>query len=85
MIRKIAPHLVIVITIIMAVLLVINSINDAMGFLRGSVFTTLLIIYCVVSLISAVFLIISNSKKRKKYVYKKKMQEIEFSQNEDNN
>ncbi len=75
MIKKIFAHLTIVITAIMVVLIVIDSVNDAMGFLRGDVFKTLLIIYCVVSLLTAAFYIASGRKTRKRYVYKKKTRE----------
>jgi fumarate reductase subunit C len=68
MIKKIFAHLTIVITVMMAVLLVIDSVNDAMGFLRGPEFKTLLIIYCVVALLTAVFYITSAPKKHGRYV-----------------
>ena len=79
MIKKAFAHLTIVITVMMAVLIVIDSVNDAMGFLRGPEFKTLLIIYCVVSLLTAAFYIATGSrKKRKRYVYKKKTRDIEY-------
>ncbi|MBT3320247.1 MAG: hypothetical protein HN948_03850 [Clostridia bacterium] len=79
MIKKIFAHLTIVITVIMVVLLVIDSVNDAMGFLRGAEFKTLLIIYCVVALLTAVFYIVSVPRKRGRYVRvaKKKPHEID--------
>jgi len=72
MLRKIIPHLVIVITLIMAVLIVIDFMNDAMGFLRGGEFKTLLIIYCIVSAVSAAYLIASNSERRKRMIKRKR-------------
>ncbi len=74
MIKKIFAHLTIVITVIIAVLLVIDSVNDAMGFLRGAEFKTLLIIYCVVALLTAIFNIASTPKKRGRYVQASKKQ-----------
>ena len=62
MIRRIIPHLCIAITVMMIVLYIINIFNDAMGFLRGNVFETLLLIYCAVSLTTAIFLIIQNAR-----------------------
>jgi hypothetical protein len=80
MIKKIFAHLTIVITAIMVVLIVIDSVNDAMGFLRGDVFKTLLIIYCVVALLTAVFYIASAPRKRGRYVRvaKKKSHETDY-------
>lgn len=68
MIKKIFAHLTIIITAMMAILIVIDSVNDAMGFLRGAEFKTLLIIYCVVALLTAVFYITSVNRKRGRYV-----------------
>ncbi len=68
MIKKIFAHLTIVLTVIMVVLLVIDSVNDAMGFLRGTEFKTLLIIYCVVALLTAVSYIVTVPRKRGRYV-----------------
>ena len=48
----------------MLVFYVVNRFNDAMGFLRGDVFETLLLIYVVVSIITSVYLIILNEHKR---------------------
>jgi len=62
----------------MVVLIVNDSVNDAMGFLRGTEFKTLLIIYCVVSLLTAAFYIAAGRKKRKRRVYKKKTRDIDY-------
>lgn len=83
MIRKIVPHLTIVVTVMMLVLIVINFVNDAMGFLRGEEFETLLIIYCVVSALSAAFLIDANSKRRRRMLKKKKIQNTQNLSGED--
>ena len=82
MIKRAFAHLTIVITVMMAVLIVIDSVNDAMGFLRGTEFKTLLIIYCVVSLLTAAFYIASGRKQRKRFVYKRKSQERETAGDE---
>ncbi len=83
MIKKVFAHLTIVITVIMVVLIVIDGVNDAMGFLRGTEFKTLLIIYCVVSLLTAAFYIEAGRKTRKRYVYKKKTRELEHDMDGD--
>ena len=63
MMRKIMPHLSIVFSIIMITLFIINRINPAMGFLKGNVFETFLLIYISVSLLSAIVLLISNKRR----------------------
>lgn len=62
MLKKILPHLSIIVSTMMLVLYIIDSVNDAMGFLRGSEFKTLLLILIIVSIVTASVLIHSNSK-----------------------
>lgn len=62
--RRILPHLCLVISIMMLVFYVIDTMNDAMGFLRGEVFRTLLLIYCIVAILTSIILIVVNEKSR---------------------
>ncbi|MDD5016636.1 MAG: hypothetical protein PHO15_00885 [Eubacteriales bacterium] len=64
MIRKIAPHLCLAISVMMLVFLVVNLFNESMGFLKGDVFETLLLIYVAVSVITSAFLIAANEKRK---------------------
>lgn len=86
MIKKIMPHLCIVVSVMMIVFLVIDSVNSAMGFLRGDVFKTFLIIYVIVSILTAAFLIAFHSKKRRRYVYynKRKVSKTHIDLEDDN-
>ena len=54
MIRRLLPHLSIILSIMMLVLFIIDSINSAMGFLRGPEFRTLLLALIVASLATAI-------------------------------
>lgn len=65
MLKKILPHLSIIVSTMMLVLYIIDSVNDAMGFLRGDEFKTLLLILIIVSIVTASFLIRSNAKDNK--------------------
>lgn len=64
MIRKILPHLSIAASLMMLTFFIVNLINDAMGFLRGNVFETFLLIYVLISLTTAIILAASNEKHR---------------------
>lgn len=57
MIKKILPHITIVLSLMMLVLLVLNGVNEEMGLLRGDEFETLLTIYMVSSFVSSVVMI----------------------------
>lgn len=63
MLKKILPHLSIIVSTMMLVLYIIDSVNDAMGFLRGNEFKTLLLILIIVSIVTASLLIHSNAKR----------------------
>ncbi|MDD5016605.1 MAG: hypothetical protein PHO15_00725 [Eubacteriales bacterium] len=63
MIRKIIPHICIAISVMIIVFYIINIYNDAMGFLRGTVFETLLLIFCAVSITTSVMLLVQNERR----------------------
>lgn len=65
MLKKIFPHLCIIISLMIIVLYIIDGVNSAMGFLRGDVFKTLLLIYCIVSIITSLLLIVKKPTKHK--------------------
>jgi len=57
MLKRIIPHINIVVSVIMLVLFVLNRINDTMAFLRGDDFETLLLMLIVFSIITSLILI----------------------------
>lgn len=62
--RKFLPHLLMVLSVMMLTLFVIDSINNAMGFLRGDVFRGLLLVYIIVAMLSSAMLMIFNARKK---------------------
>jgi len=66
MIKRIFAHLTIVISVMMIVLVCIDSVNPAMGFLKGGVFTTLLYIYIGVAIVAAALSLAAGARAAKK-------------------
>lgn len=64
MFRKVLPHLCIAASVMILVFYIINLVNDAMGFLRGDVFETFLLVYALISLTTAIILVVINEKHR---------------------
>ena len=59
---KILPHINLVLSLMMLVIFVVNSINPMMTFLRGDEFETALIVLIAVGIISSVAAIAHNAK-----------------------
>lgn len=65
MFRKIMPHINLVLAIVLLVFIVINSMNEAMGFLRGTEFQITLLALCTASIVSSIIFIRINEKNRR--------------------
>ena len=57
MLRKLIPHLCIIISLMMLTFFVVDIYNPGMNFLGNDIFKTLLVVFCVASIVSAGFLI----------------------------
>ena len=64
MFKRVLPHLSLVISIMMLVLFVIDRVNEAMNFIGNDVFDILLLLYCLTTIPTAVFLIAENRRRR---------------------
>jgi len=55
MLRKIFPHILIVLSVVLIVFLVIDQMNGAMGFIDNQATKIIMLVYCAVTLISALW------------------------------
>jgi len=60
MLKRILPHICIVISVMMLVFYVIDRFNSAMNFIGNDTFNTLLVIYSVAVIASSVYLVADN-------------------------
>lgn len=60
MLKKVLPHLCIIISIMMLVFYFIDRVNSAMNFIDNDVFKTLLLAYSLIVIVSSIFLIANN-------------------------
>lgn len=65
MLKRILPHICIIISVMMLVFYVIDRVNSAMSFINNDIFKTLLLFYCIVVIASSVYLIASNRRRKK--------------------
>ncbi len=63
MLKRILPHLSLVISVMMLVLFVLDRVNEAMNFIGHDVFDFLLLIYCLTVIPTAIFLIVDNRRR----------------------
>lgn len=64
MLKKVLPHLCIVISVMMLVFYSIDRVNSAMNFIDNDIFKTLLVIYSILVIASSVYLIADNRRGR---------------------
>jgi hypothetical protein len=60
MLKKILPHICIIISVMMLTFYVIDQVNGAMNFINNNIFKSLLLVYCLAVIATAVFLIADN-------------------------
>lgn len=65
MLKRVLPHICIIISVMMLVFYVIDRVNSAMSFIDNDIFKTLLLFYCIVVIASSVYLIASNRRRKK--------------------
>ena len=63
--HKILPHINLVLSVMMLTLIVVNSINPMMTFLRGVEFETALKVFVAVGILSSVAAMVHNSRCKK--------------------
>lgn len=63
MIKRMLPHLSLVISVMMLVLFAIDRVNEAMNFIGNDVFDVLLLLYSLTVIPTALFLIAENRKR----------------------
>ena len=65
MLKRVLPHICIIISVMMLVFYVIDRVNSAMSFIDNDIFKTLLLFYCIVVIASSVYLIADNRRRKK--------------------
>jgi len=63
MIRKLLPHILLILAEMFIVLNILDSYNPAMGFLTSSLSKGLMMILCVIAVLGAVSMMIKNRKR----------------------
>ena len=63
MVKKIMPHVCIILSVMILVLYVIDRINSAMNFICNDLFKALLLIYCLAVITTSIILIAENRHK----------------------
>lgn len=63
MLRRILPHICIILSIMMLTFYVIDQVNNAMGFLDNQAFKGLFLFYCLAVIATSVILIIDNRRR----------------------
>ena len=62
--KKALPHICIVISFMMLTLYVIDRVNGAMNFIDNDIFKSLLLVYCIAVILTSVFLIADNRRRK---------------------
>ena len=62
MIRKLIPHICIILSVMLITFYIVDKFNPGMNFVGNSFFKTLLVLDGIASIITAGFLIVRNSK-----------------------
>lgn len=65
MLKKIAPHLSLVMSVMMLTFFGIDRVNGAMNFIGNDTFDITLLIYSLVTIITSIFLIVENRRQAK--------------------
>ncbi|NLM14561.1 MAG: hypothetical protein GX218_01715, partial [Clostridiaceae bacterium] len=65
MLKKVLPHICIIISVMMLTFYVIDRVNSAMSFLNNDIFKNLLLVYCLAVIATSIFLIADNRRSRK--------------------
>jgi len=60
MLKRIIPHVCLIISIMMLVLFGIDRVNEAMNFIGNNVFDVLLLLFCLSAIPTAIYLIADN-------------------------
>ncbi len=63
MLKKILPHLCIIIALMMLTFFVIDQINTAMNFINNQMFKWLLMVFSVCAIATSILLIVENRRK----------------------
>lgn len=67
-IKNILPHIIIILAGIFIVFLILDNYNPTMNFINNTISIKLLWVFCILSIVNSVFLVISNRKAfRKEY------------------
>lgn len=61
--RRLLPHLILVLSLMMLTFFVIDLVNPAMAFLTGSMTKALLLFYCLLAMILALLFLFEEEKK----------------------
>ncbi len=65
MLKSIAPHLSLVMSVMMLVFFVIDRVNEAMNFIGNDTFDITLLIFSIITIITSVYLIAENRRRRR--------------------
>ena len=63
-VKKVLPHICIIISFMMLTLYVIDRVNGAMNFIDNDIFKSLLLVYCITVILTSVFLIADNRRRK---------------------
>ncbi len=61
-IKNILPHIIIIFAGIFIVFLILDNYNPTMNFINNTISIKLLWVFCILSIVNSVFLVISNRK-----------------------
>ncbi len=61
-IKNILPHIIIILAGIFIVFLILDTYNPTMNFINNNISIKLLWVFCILSIVNSVFLVISNRK-----------------------
>ena len=61
-IRNIVPHIIIILSGIFIVFLILDNYNPTMNFIGNTISIKLLWVFCILSIVNSVFLVISSRK-----------------------
>lgn len=65
-IKNILPHIIIILAGIFIVFLILDNYNPTMNFINNNISIKLLWVFCILSIVNSVFLVISNRKAYRK-------------------
>jgi hypothetical protein len=60
MLKRVIPHICLIISVMMLVLFTIDRVNESMNFIGNDIFDTLLLLFCLSAIPTAIFLIADN-------------------------